>query len=542
MLATSSNGTRGHDLRSVRSSSTVTSELSTDGTAGAPAYGLSRKELVREESMQRLSPQDAAFLHVEDAVSNMSIGAVAILEGPPPGYEALARMVQAHLRSVPRYRQRVHFVPLALGRPVWVDDPHFNLGYHLRHTALPQPGGDRELRELVGRVMSQQLDRGRPLWEMWIVEGLGEGRWAVITKVHHCMVDGVSGMELLSVILDAERDSALAPPDGWRPERQPTGAELAIDALARRAVSPYEQLRATRQVAGSPARAAATAAATVRGLFAMAGVVAPPPPSSLNGAIGPHRRWAWARSRLSDVRCVRDAFGGTVNDVVLTAVAGGFRALLAARGESTQRDVRTLVPVSVRSGEERGQYNNRVSAIFANLPVGVEDPVARLAAVRAQMEHLKHSGEAVAGDVLVGLSGFAPAMLLALGLRAATRMPQHSVNTVTTNVPGPQRPLYAAGRRMLECFPYVPIAGHVRVGVAIFSYDGGLTFGVTGDYDGAPDIDVLCEGIERSIRELLTAAGRAGRAKPVAVPGHSGGGRSRGRRAAGSRAGRSLPA
>ncbi len=468
--------------------------------------------------MQRLSPQDAAFLHLEDAVSHMNIGAVAILEGPAPGYEALVRMIRAHLRSVPRYRQRVHFVPIALGRPVWVDDPHFNLGYHLRHTALPRPGGDRELRDLVGRVMSQQLDRDKPLWEMWIVEGLGEGRWAVITKVHHCMVDGVSGMELLSVILDTERDPELLPSDDWRPERQPAGVELAIEALVRRAVSPYEQLRAVRFAAGSPARVAGTAIASARGLRAIAGVVAPPPPSSLNGAIGPHRRWAWARSQLADVRRVRGAFGGTVNDVVLTVVAGGFRALLAARGESTQRDVRTLVPVSVRSSEERGEYNNRVSAIFANLPVGIEDPVQRLAAMRAQMEHLKSSGEAVAGDVLVGLSGFAPAMLLALGLRAATRMPQHSVNTVTTNVPGPQRPLYAAGRRMLECFPYVPIAGHVRIGVAIFSYDGGLTFGVTGDYDEAADIDVLCEGIEQSMRELLAAAERDARADGVDVP------------------------
>jgi len=211
-------------------------------------------------------------------------------------------------------------------------------------------------------------------------------------------------------------------------------------------------------------------------------------------------------------------FGGTVNDVVLTVIAGGFRALLSARRESTQRDVRTLVPVSVRSGEEQGEYNNRVSAIFANLPVGIEHPVARLAAMRAQMEYLKRSGEAVAGDVLVGLSGFAPAMLLALGLRAATRMPQRSVNTVTTNVPGPQRPLYAAGRRMLECFPYVPLAGHVRIGVAIFSYDGGLRFGVTGDYDEAQDIDVLCHGIEQSMRELVAAAEREGRTEAPSPP------------------------
>ena len=417
-------------------------------------------------------------------------------------------MVRAHLPGVPRYRQKVHFVPIALGRPVWVDDPHFNLGYHLRRTALPPPGGDEELRNLVGRVMSQQLDRSKPLWEMWIIEGLSEGRWGFITKLHHCMVDGVSGTELLAVILDSERDPELPDPDEWHPERQPSGAELAVQALARRAVSPYEQLRAARSAARSPGRATRTAAATVRGMWAMSGVVAPPPPSSLNGPIGPHRRWAWARSQLSDVKRVRGAFGGTVNDVVLTAIAGGFRALLAGREESTQRDVRTLVPVSVRSQEEHGQYNNRVSAIFANLPVGIEHPVERLAAMRAQMDHLKHSGEAVAGDVLVGLGGFAPAMLLALGLRAATRMPQRSVNTVTTNVPGPQRPLYAAGRRMLECFPYVPLGGHVRIGVAIFSYDGGLTFGVTGDYDEAPDIDVLCRGIEESLRELVEAAER----------------------------------
>jgi diacylglycerol O-acyltransferase / wax synthase len=481
--------------------------------------------------VQRLSPQDASFLHLEDAVSHMHIGSVAILEGPPPGYEALWRMIRAHLPSVPRYRQKVHFVPVALGRPVWVDDSHFNLGYHLRRTALPSPGGDEELRNLVGRVMSQQLDRGKPLWEMWIIEGLSEERWAVITKVHHCMVDGIAGTDLLAVILDTEREPELPTPDDWSPERQPLGVELALQALARRVVSPYEQLRTMRSAACSPGRAARTAAVTARGVWSMTGVVAPPPSSSLNGAIGPHRRWSWARSRLSDVKRVRGELGGTVNDVVLTAIAGGFRALLAAREESTQRDVRTLVPVSVRSEREQGEYNNRVSAIFANLPVGIEDPVERLAAVRAQMQHLKQSGEAVAGDVLVGLSGFAPAMLLALGLRAATRMPQRSVNTVTTNVPGPQRPLYAAGRRMLECFPYVPIAGHVRIGVAIFSYDGGLTFGVTGDYDEAPDIDVLCDGVERSMRELVAAAQRARQARPLRPP----------RRARRSRAGDSAP-
>ncbi|HEY1358320.1 MAG TPA: wax ester/triacylglycerol synthase family O-acyltransferase [Thermoleophilaceae bacterium] len=454
--------------------------------------------------MQRLSSQDASFLHLEDEVSHMHIGSVAILEGPPPAYDELAAHVHSKLPQVPRYRQRVHFLPLALGRPVWVDDPHFNLGYHLRRTALPDPGGDDELRNLVGRVMSQQLDRNKPLWEMWMVEGLSENRWVLLSKIHHAIVDGVAGAELLSVILDEDRREPASTPvdDDWQPEEQPSGAGLAARALVERASSPYGSVRS---LVRAPRQAAELAAATADGLMTLAGVVSPPPPSSLNGPIGPHRRWDWARSELSDVKQIREGFGGTVNDVVLTAISGGFRELLASRGESTDRVVRTLVPVSVRRQDER-EYNNRVSAIFANLPVGIADPVERLAAVHEQMEHLKQSHSAVAGDVLVGLSGFAPALLLSMGLRAATRVPQRSVQTVTTNVPGPQKTLYAAGRRLLEAFPYVPLAGRVRIGVAIFSYDGGLHFGVTGDWDSAPDVEVLCRGIEDSMAELLTAA------------------------------------
>jgi diacylglycerol O-acyltransferase len=463
--------------------------------------------------MQRLSSQDASFLHFEDAVSHMHIGAVAILEGPPPLYDAFVERVRANLPLVPRYRQKVQFVPLALGRPVWVHDPHFNLGYHVRRTALPEPGGDDQLRILIGRVMSQQLDRHKPLWEMWLIESLSERRWALLTKLHHSMVDGVSGAELLSAILDEQREPEPAAPATWCPERQPSGAELAVRAIAERARSPFEGLRLALD---SPRGAAERAVGTVEGLLTLSGILRPPPASSLNGPIGPHRRWDWGRSRLSDVKLIRNALGGTVNDVVLTAIAGGFRELLGSRGERTDRVVRSLVPVSVRAADEQGEYNNRVSAIFADLPVGIEDPVERLVSVTGQMEHLKRSHEAVAGDVLVGLSGFAPAMLLTLALRAATRVPQRSVNTVTTNVPGPQRPLYAAGRRMLECFPYVPLAGHVRVGVAIFSYDGTLGFGVTGDYDRAPDIGVLCRGIEHSMAELVEAA-QAHEARPRAV-------------------------
>jgi diacylglycerol O-acyltransferase len=464
--------------------------------------------------VDRLSSQDTSFLHLEDAVTHMHIGSVAVMEGPPPPYDDVERMVASKLERIPRYRQRVRFLPLALGRPVWVDDPHFQLRYHLRRTALPAPGGDVELRNLVGRVMSNQLDRERPMWEMWMVEGLDDGRWALLSKIHHCMVDGVSGAELMSAILDEEPEPDVPEPPRWQPERQPSGPELALRSLAERVASPYAGVEAVWSAITAPGRLAAEAAETVQGILNMAGLLRPPPGSSLNGPIGPHRRWSWARSSLADVKEIRNALGGTVNDVVLAVIAGGFRTLLTERGEPADRVVRTLVPVSVRSAQERGVYNNRVSAIFADLPVDVEHPVERLASIRAQMERLKDSNEAVAGDVLVGLTGFAPAMLLSLGLRAATRVPQRSVNTVTTNVPGPQRPLYAVGRRMVECLPYVPLGGHVRVGVAIFSYDGRLGFGVTGDYDEAPDIEVLCRGIEDSVRELQEAARGNGAAAP----------------------------
>ena len=449
--------------------------------------------------MQRLSAQDASFLLLEDRVSHLHIGAIGVFEGPAPSEQSFERMVEGHLASVPRYRQRVRSVPYDLGRPVWVDDPHFQIGYHLRRVGLPRPGGERELRLLVGRVMSQRLDRARPLWEMWVADGLDGGRWALITKLHHSMVDGVSGAELLAAILDGRPDPAPPEPMEWTPERQPGGPELVARALAARVASP---LHLAEEIREAPRRVLGAA----QGLGTLLGVLRPPAPSSLNGPIGSHRRWGWASSSLAEVKEIRAALGGTVNDVVLAAVSGGFRDLLEARGETTQRVVRSLVPVSVRAEHEHGEYNNRVSAMFADLPVHIADPVARLDAVGAQLRHLKESHEAVTGDLLVELSNAVPAAVLSIALRTATHVPQHSVNTVTTNVPGPQYPLYAAGRRMLDCYPYVPLAGHVRLGVAIFSYDGRLNFGVTGDWDEAPDLDVLCQGIERSTAELLARA------------------------------------
>ena len=464
----------------------------------------------------RLSPLDVTFLHVEDDVSHMHIGSIGLFEGPAPAHEELLAAIERKLHLAPRYRCRIRSVPLQSGRPVWVDDPHFRLDYHVRRTALPAPGGDAELRRLVGRVMSHQLDRSRPLWEVWIVEGLSGGRWAVISKLHHAMVDGVAGSSLITNLMDDERRPAPIEPRPWTAAPEPSDAQLVLDALAERLRFPLRELESAGRALRAPREVLTHVTQTAQGLAAYAGLVRAPAPTLLNGPIGPHRRWHWATARLDEVKEIRAALGGTVNDVVLAAITGGFRELLLDAGESVDRVVRTLVPVSVRSREASGVYDNQVSAMFADLPVGLEDGPARLAAIHAQLRRLKDTHQAVAGQALTGLGGFAPEMLLALGARIATRTPQHTVNTVTTNVPGPQHTLYLAGRRMLETFPYVPLGGHVRVGVAIYSYDGTLGFGVTGDGDAAPDLALLCGGIERGIAELLVAARAEASAPPLA--------------------------
>ena len=458
-----------------------------------------------------MTPLDASFLHVEDQVSHMHIASVAIFEGPEPLFSDIVAMIAGKLPLVPRYRQVVKPVPLQLGRPVWVDDPHFNIEYHLRHTALPAPGGEAELRKLVGRVMSQQLDRARPLWEIWVVHGLEDGCWAILAKTHHAIVDGVSGTDLLALIMDVSPDPV--PPEAveWHPRPAPSSARLATDAVVGLMHSPYEQFRAVRASVRVPRHAFNQAREVGKGLTAMGGLVRPTMQSSLNGPIGPHRRYAWASTSVDEIKTVRKALGGTFNDVVLAAITNGFRELLTSRGESVDRVVRTLVPVSVRPRDASGRavgdgsLANKVSAMFAELPVGIADPVERLHAVSRQMEGLKESRQAIAGEALTSMSGFAPPMLLALGMRVFTRIPQRNINTVTTNVPGPQIPLYVVGRRMVKAYPYVPLAGQIRVGVAIFSYDGQVNFGVTGDYETTADLDEFCRGVEDGMAELLKA-------------------------------------
>jgi diacylglycerol O-acyltransferase / wax synthase len=463
--------------------------------------------------MDRMNPLDAEFLYLEDGTAHMHIASCAVFEGPAPAYDDLVALFASKLPLVPRYRQRVRFVPMDLGRPVWVDDLHFDLEYHVRHTALPPPGEKADLCRLMGRLMSQELDRARPLWEAWIVEGLAGGQWAVVSKVHHSMVDGVAGVDLVSVVLDLDREHApVAVADNWEPGPDPSGLRLTIDAAVSLVTSPRELLRAAWTTVRAPRRALERGWTIASGLRSYSSALRPTPRTSLDGTIGPHRRWTFAGANLADVRTVRHAFGGTVNDVVLAAVTSGFRDLIVARGEDPVHvALRTLVPVSVRDETGRGVYDNRVSAIFFDLPVQAADPLERLAAVHEEMDYLKQSHETEAGEALTRLVGAVPPTLTAeatrLVSRLVSRVPQRTMNTVTTNVPGPQCPLYFAGREMLEYLPYVPIGPGVRIGVAILSYNGRLHFAVTGDYDTAPDIEVLAEGIEAALATLLDLAG-----------------------------------
>jgi diacylglycerol O-acyltransferase / wax synthase len=462
--------------------------------------------------MQSMSTLDSLFLHAENEVSQMHLGAVALFDGPAPSEGELAALVAGRLALLARYRQRVRLVPGRLGRPVWVEDPHFQLGYHLRHTALPSPGGAAQLRQLVGLVMAQPLNRRRPLWEMWLFEGAEADRWGLICKLHHCMVDGIAAGDLLGVLLSPEPGTAPSVPDDWQPRPEPSSASVLAHTLGKYASDASQHVRTARALLGAPGHTA-RAAHLIGALLSLRGPAGAPVARSLNGPLRAERQWVQARARLADVKTIRRALGGTVNDVVLAAVSGGFRALLQQRGEPLPDEliVRTLVPLSLRTPDARGIPDNRVSALIAELPIGLKDPVERLRALTIQPDALKRSPHAA--STLTTLSGLAPPPLLALGAHALARAPQRRVQTVTTNVPGPQQPLYLCGRRMVEIFPYVPLALDVRIGVAICSYDGTLGFGVTGDGQHATDIPILAGGIEHELAQLLD------RATPNAPPG-----------------------
>ncbi len=460
--------------------------------------------------MELLNSLDASFVDAEDQdrQTSFAIASIAVFEGPAPGFEDFLAAIGRRLPLVPLYRRKLRKVPLNLGSPVWVEDPNFDLRYHIRQTALPAPGGDQELRRLMARVMTQRLDRDYPLWEYWFIEGLSGGRWALISKVHHCMVDGVSGTDLYRVLFDLSPEPPSPPPaEDQTVPAEPSGLELAARALLDLALLPVREGSALRRAVTNRDAALRQAADALQGMARLAGVLWPASGSSLTGPIGQQRRYTWARASLDDVKTIKRELGGTVNDVFLAAISSGFRALLLARGEEPgPAMVPSLIPVSVRSPGEESIYENRVSALVANLPVHIADPVERLAAVRAQLADLKASKEATAGEAVVSMGRLTPFPLASIFVRLAFSLPQREIVTVTTNVPGPQQPLYALGRRLIEIIPYVPIATTLRIGVSIFTYSGQVTFGITGDYATTPDIAVLEHGIEDGISELLAAA------------------------------------
>jgi diacylglycerol O-acyltransferase len=459
--------------------------------------------------MDRLNPLDAVFVDAEDADphTSMAIASIAVFEGPAPSHEEFLAHMAGRLARVPRYRQKLRAVPFRLGRPVWVDDPDFDLRYHVRRTALPAPGGDQQLAELMARVMSQRLDREHPLWEYWVAEGLADGHWALISKVHHCFVDGVSGTDLYRVVFDSTPEGSPPAADERVVRAEPSAVELAVRAALDTVMLPAREALALRRAASDPAGAIRQAADLARGWAKLTPALWPATGSSLSGPIGRQRRYTWARASLDDVKTIKGALGGTVNDVVLAAISGGFRALLLARGEAPgPHMVRSLVPVSVRAPGEESRYENQVSAILADLPVHVADPVKRLTAVQDELLDLKASHESMLGEALTSLGRYTPFPFASRLLRLVFELPQRDIVTVTTNVPGPRQPLYGMGRRIVEIIPYVPIATTTRTGVSIFTYCGQVTFGVTGDFAANPDLDVLARGIEDSLDELLKAS------------------------------------
>jgi WS/DGAT/MGAT family acyltransferase len=465
----------------------------------------------------RLTALDTTFLHLEEGCAHMHVASVMLFSGAAPSHEELIDHVVSRLDLVPRYRQRLAGVPFGQGRPVWVDDPHFNPGYHIRHTALPRPGGDDELKRLAGRLFSQELDRAKPLWEIWLVEGLRADQFGLIAKTHHALVDGISGVDITTVLFDTAPDPApvAGPGREWIPRPVPSRAQLLADALVERATVPAEIARGARAVMRAPRQVLGAVRDGLVGVGALAWAgLNPAPPTPFNVRIGPHRRFTWVDAELDRFKAIKSALGGTVNDVVLTVVAGALGRYLRGHGHDTDGLVlKAMVPVSVRADVERGALGNRVATMWAPLPVGVEDPKARFDEVHTAMAGLKESGQAVGAQVLTDLAGFAPPTIMSQAARLQSR--QRFFNLVVTNVPGPQMPLYLLGRRMEVLYPQVPLARNQALGIAIMSYAGRLGFGLLADYDALPDLELIAGHVEASIDELAKTAGIA--SKPRAT-------------------------
>ncbi|MGZ5316660.1 MAG: WS/DGAT/MGAT family O-acyltransferase [Solirubrobacterales bacterium] len=469
--------------------------------------------------LDRLSAIDASFLTNESSDSHMHVGAVLIFEGPPPTYTDFLDHVRSRLGLVPRFRQRLAFPPAELGRPFWVDDPTFNLAYHVRHSALPAPGSEEQLRNLAGRLFSQALDRSKPLWELWLIPGLEKNRFALFNKTHHALVDGVAGVDIATVLFDVKPvPEPVEEQTPWVPSPLPSQAELAAEGVRELAETPVKLgLRALR-AARHPRRAAARAAEAAEALGEVAwNFTNPAPELPLNVEIGSHRRFTWARGNLEDFKRIKTALGGTVNDVVLTVVSGALRNWLQGRGIRTEGlELRALVPVSIRAEDERGHLGNRIAAMRGPLPVYVEDPVKRLGIVRAAMDDLKDSKQALGAEVISRFNDFAPPTLLAQAARInfSTKL----FNLIVTNVPGPQIPLYVLGRELQDVFPVAFLPEHHALAIAIMSYNGCINFGLLADYDSMEDVEDIAQGLTDSLGELLEAAREAEERESADLP------------------------
>ena len=462
----------------------------------------------------RLSALDSSFLHLERLETPMHVGAVSIFDGTSffddSGRFCLAetrRLVGSRLHLIPRFRKQIMHVPFEQGRPVWVDDARFDIAYHVRLTALPAPGSREQLLALTARIQAQLLDRTRPLWELWFVEGLEGGNVGLIQKTHHALVDGVSGVDVATVLLDFTPDPTFLEPPRWVVEPPPSPGRLLIDTLYERTTEPAEIARTVRRIVRTPQRTFERTGQLGRALSTLVDKNSIAPRTSINVTVGRRRRFEGVKVSLDDVKTIRKGLGGTVNDVVLAGVAGGLRRLFESRGDDLDVRLRALCPVSVRDDSERMQLGNRVSAMFVDLPVGEIDPVARLQAIRATTEDLKDREQAVGAAFLVDLTQFAAPTLLGLAARVAHRQP--FFNLVITNVPGPQVPLYCMGARMLEAYPVVPLTRNLALGIAILSYCGQLHFGLYVDADAVADVAVLAAGLEDAFAELKKIADEA---------------------------------
>jgi WS/DGAT/MGAT family acyltransferase len=437
----------------------------------------------------------------------MHIGGVTVMEGPPPTMEEFLEQIRRRLHLVPRYRQKLAYTALDSGRPVWIDDPSFNLEYHIRDTALPAPGGWEQLQDLTARIFSQQLDRSKPLWEMWLIEGLEDNRFALITKTHHSLIDGIAGVDLATVLFDLSPDPPPITHSGraWRPQPEPGTVHLIAAGLLGAFRAGVAIADGAIDALTHPERALARAREAAEGVgeIIWAGLN-PAPETPLNVPIGPHRRFVGITSRLEDFKTVKNAFGGTVNDVILAVVAGALRTFLISRGRRTAGvELRALVPVSVRTDADEGG-GNRIVVMRGPLPVYIADPLNRLRFVSQAMDGLKESKQALGAEMISGAQNFAPPTILAQASRLnfSTRL----FNLIVTNVPGPQFPLYVLGREMLHAIPVAFLPENHALAIAMMSYNGQMNFGLLGDFDALADIDAIGENIGKELATLVSLA------------------------------------